>query len=115
MKTNNRTDKINNEILKEASILIRTEIKDPRVSTLTSVTDVKTTTDLKFCTIYISVLGSEKEKDDTLKGLKQAAGFVRKQLAQRINLRVTPEIKFELDNTYEKSMRINELLNNINK
>lgn len=115
MKTNSRTDKINNEILKEASILIRTEIKDPRVSTLTSVTDVKTTTDLKFCTIYISVLGSEKEKDDTLKGLKQAAGFVRKQLAQRINLRVTPEIKFELDNTYEKSMRINELLNNINK
>ncbi len=115
MKTNSRTDKINNEILKEVSILIRTGIKDPRVSSLTSVTDVKTTTDLKFCTIYVSVLGSDKEKEETLKGLRQASGFVRKQLAQKINLRATPEIKFEIDNTFEKSMRINELLNEIKK
>ncbi len=112
-KTNGRTQRINNEILREVSLLIRNEIKDPRVSDLTSVTRVETTNDLKYCKVFISVLGDENKKEDTLKGLKKAAGFIRKQLAIRINLRVTPEITFHLDDSLESSMRINDILNNL--
>ena len=115
MKNNNRMTRINDEILKEVSQILRGEIKDPRISVMTSVVRVETTSDLKYCKIYVSVFGNEEQKDDVIKGLKNASSFVRKLLAQRLNLRNTPEIKFKLDESLEYSMRVSKLIDEINK
>ncbi len=105
-----RTFKINQEILREVAKIIREEIKDPRLGIMTSVTDVDTSNDLKYCKVFISTMGTEKEKEMTVEILNKSKGYVRKQIATRINLRQTPEFKFYLDDTLERSMRINELL-----
>lgn len=114
-KKNPRIARVNDEILKEVSQIIRGELKDPRIGTLTSVMNVETTPDLKYCKIYISVLGAEEEKADVMIALKNASGFIRKLLAQRINLRATPELTFKLDESAEYAMHINDLLNQISK
>lgn len=113
MKNNNRINKINDEIKKQLSEIIRSEIKDPRVSFMTSVLKVETTTDLKHCKVFISVLGDETQKEDALKGLKNASGFIRKQIATKINLRCTPEFYFFFDDSIEYSDKINRILNQI--
>lgn len=76
-KNSIKNTRINSEVMREVSQIIRTELKDPRVSMMTSVTDVNVTTDLKYCTVYISVLGSEEESVKTLEGLRKAGGFIR--------------------------------------
>lgn len=113
MKRNSRTFKINQEILKETAKIIREEIKDPRIGIMTSVIDVDTTNDLKYCKIFITTMGTKEEKKETVEILNRSKGYVRKQIASRINLRQTPEITFYLDETLEKSMRINDLLGKI--
>ena len=90
MKNNNRITRINDEILKEVSNIIRSELKDPRIGVMTSVIRVDTTQDLKYCKIYISVLGNDEEKEKVMQGIKNASGFIRHLLAERINLRYTP-------------------------
>lgn len=89
--------RINAEVQKELSNIIRGEVKDPRIHLMTSVVAVAVAPDLKTCKAYISVLGTEEEGRDTLAGLKSAEGFIRSQLAKRMNLRNTPEIHFVLD------------------
>lgn len=89
--------RINAEVQKELSNIIRNEVKDPRIHMLTSVVSVVVAPDLKTCKAYISVLGSEQEGQDTIAGLKRAEGFIRSQLAKNMNLRNTPEIQFILD------------------
>ena len=98
MKTNNRLSRINDEIMKELSQIIRAELKDPRIGVMTSVIRVETTQDLKYCKVYVSVLGDEKDKENVMKGLQNAGGFIRRLIAQRINLRYTPELRFKLTN-----------------
>lgn len=115
MKNNTRMIRINDEIKRELSEIIRTELKDPRMSVMTSVLKVETTNDLKYCKVYISVLGDEHQKEEVIKGLKNASGFIRKQVAMRINLRNTPEFKFELDDSLEYSIRISKLIDEVNK
>lgn len=115
MKTNNRIIRINDEILKEISIIIRSEIKDPRLTPITSVVSVDTTADLKYCKVFVSVLGHEKQKKDSIDALKSSAGFIRKQIAGRINLRNTPELKFILDDSLEHGMKIAKLIEEVNK
>lgn len=115
MKTNNRMIRINDEIKKEVSEIIRSELKDPRVGTITSVIKAETTNDLKYCKIFVSVLGDDEQKKEVMEGLKNAAGFIRKQIAERINLRNTPEIKFILDDSLEYSIKISKIINDINK
>lgn len=115
MKTNNRMIRINDEIKKEVSEIIRSELKDPRIGIITSVIKVETTNDLKYCKIYVSILGDDEKKDETMVGLKNASGFIRKQIANRINLRNTPELKFVLDNSLEYSFKISKIINDINK
>lgn len=115
MKNNNRMIKINDEIQKELSEIIRTEIKDPRISVITSVLKVDTTSDLKYCKVYISVLGDEEQKQEVINVLKNAAGFIRKQIAHNINLRNTPEFKFELDNSLEHGIKMTKLIDELNK
>ncbi len=115
MKTNNRLSRINDEILKELSQIIRGELKDPRIGAMTSVIRVETTQDLKYCKVFVSVLGDEKEKENVMKGLKNAAGFIRRLIAQRINLRYTPEMIFKLDESAEYAIRMDQLINQIAK
>ena len=86
MKTNNRLSRINDEIMKELSQIIRAELKDPRIGVMTSVIRVETTQDLKYCKVYVSVLGDEKDKENVMKGLQNAGGFIRRLIAQRMNL-----------------------------
>lgn len=110
----NRIDRINEEAKKEISSIIR-ELKDPRVvNGLCSVVSVDITKDLRWCKAYVSVLGDDTKRAEAIKGLKSAAGFVRKELAHRLGLRYTPEIVFVLDNSIEHGAHINKLLHDIN-
>lgn len=112
-KNSIKNTRINSEVMREVSQIIRTELKDPRVSMMTSVTDVNVTTDLKYCTVYISVLGSEEESAKTLEGLRKAGGFIRYELAHRLNLRNTPELKFVIDNSLEYGMKMDKLIDEV--
>ncbi len=115
MKTNNRLSRINDEIMKELSQIIRGELKDPRIGAMTSVIRVETTQDLKYCKVYVSVLGGDTEKENVMKGLKNASGFIRRLIAQRINLRYTPEFTFKLDESAEYAIHMEQLINQISK
>lgn len=114
-KNSIKNTRINSEVLRELADIIRSEIKDPRIAEFTSVTAVEVAPDLKTMKAWISVLGDEKALDDTIKGLKSAEGFVRHELARRINLRNTPEITFIADDSIaygiEMTHRIDELNN----
>lgn len=112
-KNSIKNTRINSEVMREVSQIIRTELKDPRVSMMTSVTDVNVTADLKYCTVYISVLGSEEESAKTLEGLRKAGGFIRYELAHRLNLRNTPELKFVIDNSLEYGMKMDKLIDEV--
>ena len=94
-----KNTRINSEVQRELSVIIREDIKDPRIHFMTSVTDVQVAPDLKTCKAYISVMGSEEEQQDTLAGLRSAVGFIRRELAHRVNLRNTPELTFILDDS----------------
>ena len=115
MKTNNRLSRINDEIMKELSQIIRGELKDPRIGAMTSVIRVETTQDLKYCKVFVSVLGGEEEKENVMKGLKNAGGFIRRLIAQRINLRYTPELIFKLDESAEYAIHMDQLISQISK
>lgn len=112
-KNSIKNTRINGEVQRELSTIIR-ELKDPRVGIMTSVTAVEVTPDLKFCKAYISVLGDEQAKADTLAGLKSAAGFIRRELARTVNLRNTPEIKFIIDESIEYGMKMSKLIDEVN-
>jgi ribosome-binding factor A len=105
--------RINEEVLRELSNIIRSEIKDPRIHPLTSVSGVEVAPDLKTCKAYISVLGTEEEQEKTVEGLKSAAGYIRRCLAKSLNLRNTPEIRFISDRSIaygvEMSKKIDEI------
>ena len=96
-----RVNRINEEYKKAISQLLRTELKDPRISPMTSVVTVDVTRDFSYAYVYVSVLGSKEEKADTIEGLKKSAGFVRREMGQRVSLRHTPEIIFKLDESIE--------------
>ena len=105
--------RINSEVQRALSELIRTGVKDPRVSSLTSVTDVEVAPDLKTAKVFVSVLGDEKKQKDTLEGLKSAMPYLRSQLAKSINLRNTPELRFHLDTSIEYGMHMSALINQV--
>ena len=95
MKKNSvKNSRINGEVQRVLAEVIRGEIKDPRIAPMTSVVSVEVAPDLKTCKAYISVLGDEDAQKSTLEGLNSALGFIRTQIARRVNLRITPEIRF---------------------
>ena len=96
-KNSVKNTRINSEVLRELSRIISREIKDPRISPMTTVVAVEVAPDLKTCKAYISVLGDEEEQADTLEGLRNAHGYIKRELAHSINLRNTPDIRFILD------------------
>src|SRR4051794_29761092 len=107
-----RANRVAEQMKKELGGIIGQKLKDPRVGFVT-VTDVEVTGDLQQATIFISVLGSESEKEDTLKGLNKAKGFIRTEIGQRIRLRITPEINFEFDESVAYGNRIDSLLRQV--
>lgn len=114
-KNSIKNTRINGEVMKELSMIIRQEIKDPRIHMLTSVTAAEVAPDLKTCKAYISVLGSDKEKSDTIAGLRSAEGYIRRQLAKNLNLRNTPEIQFKLDESIEYGVNMSKLIDEVNQ
>ena len=113
-KNNNRLERIDEEYKKEISNIINYNLKNPNVTGLISVTKVKVTNDLKFAKVSVSILNSKNIKE-TLAGLKKSSGFIRSELARRINLRNTPELIFELDDSIEYGARIDNILKDIIK
>ena len=109
-----RTDRISEEIKKELSSVIR-DLKDPRIPMMTSVVSVDVTNDLRYAKAYISIMGNDEEKKDALKGLRAAAGFIRREIGSRIKLRCVPEFSFEQDNSIEYGAHINKLLYDISE
>lgn len=112
-KNSIKNTRINSEVQRELSEIISRELKDPRILPMTTVVAVEVTPDLKFCKAYISVLGSEEAGKETIKGLKSAMGFIRTQLARRVNLRNTPEITFVLDQSIEYGVNMTRLINEV--
>jgi ribosome-binding factor A len=111
-----KNTRVNTEVQRELSDIIR-NMKDPRVAPWTSVVAAQVAPDLKTCKAYISVLGGKKEQEDTIAGLKNAEGFIRRELARTLNMRNTPEICFVLDQSIEygvnMSRKIDEVTRNI--
>jgi len=112
MPSYSRIDRISEEIKKELSNIIR-ELKDPRIPQLVSVINVEVTKDLSFAKAYISVLGDAKVQNDTIAALKNAAGFIRKEIAHRVKLRAVPEFTFIFDDSIAYGSHISEVLKNL--
>ena len=111
-KNSVKSTRINGEVQRVLAEIIRGDIKDPRISPLTSVVAVEVAPDLKTCKAYISVLGDEKARQDTYKGLK-SAGYIKNQLARIINLRNTPEITFVMDQSIEYGVNMSRKIDEV--
>lgn len=105
--------RINEEVLRELSNILRGEIKDPRISPMCSVVAVEVAPDLKSAKAYISVLGDEAAQKSTMEGLKSSAGFIRRKLAENVNLRNTPEMTFILDQSIEYGVRMSRMIDEV--
>lgn len=111
---NYRGGRINEEVRREISVIIRDEIKDPRMTAMVSITAVKVSKDLRYAKVFVSIFGkNEEEKNETFAALKSASGYIRREIGQRINLRNTPQILFELDDSISYSMKIEELIEKV--
>jgi ribosome-binding factor A len=105
-----RTDRIAVELRKELGDIILNHVKDPRIPALVSVIDVDLSRDFSHAKVFVSLMGSEEERKNALEGLRSAAGFIRRELGQRIKIRLTPELHFELDNSIEHGVYISSLI-----
>ncbi|MDY4574775.1 MAG: 30S ribosome-binding factor RbfA [Intestinibacter sp.] len=112
MASNNRTRRIAEEIRKIVSTMLINGIKDPRINSLVSVTDVEVTSDLSYAYVYISILGGDEES--TLEGLKSACGYIRREVGKNIKIRHIPEIIFKIDDSLIKGMYMDELIKKVN-
>lgn len=105
--------RINGEVRRELSNIIQNELKDPRIHPFTTVVAAEVTQDLKYCKVFISVLGDEEAQKNTLAGLRSAVGFIRSQLARSINLRNTPELTFVMDQSIEYGVNMSKLIDDV--
>ena len=112
-KNEARLNRINEELKKELSQVLNYELKNSNVTGMLSVTRVKITPDFKYAKVYVSILNSKNTKK-TMEGLKESAGFIRSRLAKTINLRITPELVFEIDDSLEYGARIDSILKDLN-
>ena len=116
MKRNSmKSPRINGEVQRVLAEVIRGEIKDPRISPLTSGVAVEVAPDLKTCKVWVSVYGDEKAQTDTLAGLRSAEGYIKNQLAKQINLRNTPELRFIVDESIAYGVRMSKLIDDVVK
>lgn len=109
-----RSGRINEEVKKAVSSVIQNGIRDPRLhDAMISVTKVEVTKDMRYAKVFVSILGNEEAKAESLAILKKSAGFIRKEVGHEVNLRLTPEIIIELDNSIEHGMHIDAILEQI--
>ncbi len=109
-----RKDRFSSEIVKEASRILLYEMKDPRLGFVT-VTRAKVSDDFRHASIFVSVMGTPKQKKLTMAGLRHAQGFVQAELSRRIKMRVFPEIRFELDESIEKAFQVTKMLDELSR
>ena len=114
-KNSIKNTRVNAEVQRELSNIIRSGIKDPRVAPMTSVVAVEVAPDVKTCKAYISVLGDKKAQEDTIQGLQSAEGYIRRQLAHTINMRNTPEIRFIVDQSIEYGVNISRKIDEVTR
>lgn len=114
-KNSVKNTRVNGEVMRVLAEVIRSEIKNPRINPMTSVVAVEVAPDLKTCKAWISVLGNEESQKDTLAGLKSAEGYIRNQLARKINLRNTPEIRFIIDQSIEYGVNMSRMIDEVNR
>ena len=112
---NYRSGRINEGLKREISNIIANDIKDPRVSAMVSVTHVNATKDLHYAKVSLSIFGTEYQKEETLDAIKHSSGFIRKMLADRIEIRHIPELTFIYDESIEYGKRIEQIIENINE
>lgn len=108
-----RVERLNSLIRQEISELLQRQVKDPRLGNFIAVTEVSTSPDLKFARVFVSHIGTEEEKQKTLKALSSASGFFRRELTKRLKLRYIPEISFHWDDSIERGSRILNLIEGI--
>jgi len=113
-KNSIKYSRMNGEVQREISKIIAQEIKDPRIHPMTSVLSVEVTPDLKYAKVFVSVLGSEEERENTMAGLKSAASHVRSRLAKSLNLRNTPELTFIMDDSIEYGIQMSKRIDELN-
>lgn len=113
-KNEARLNRINEELKRELSSIISYELKNPNVTGMVSVTRVKITPDFKYAKVYVSILNS-KNVNKTMEGLKESSGFMKSRLAKTINLRITPELVFELDDSLDYGEKIDSILKELKK
>ena len=112
-KNEARLNRVNEELKKEISRVFTFELKNSKVTGLISVTKVKITPDFKYAKVYVSILNS-KSIGKTMEGLKESSGFIRSRIAKTVNLRITPELVFELDDSIEYGAKIDSILKELN-
>ncbi len=105
-----RLSRISEEIKREVSEIIMNDLKDPRLPKLISIVSLNVTRDLRYAKVFVSVLGSDEEKKNAIEGLRSAAGFIRREVGHRIQIRYTPELQFELDNSIEHGVYMTKLI-----
>nr|WP_330368592.1 30S ribosome-binding factor RbfA [Alkaliphilus metalliredigens] len=108
-----RVNRLAEEIKKIISHMIRNDLRDPRIAKMTSIIEVNVTRDLRFATIYISVLGDQQEKEETIEGLKKSSGFIRKEVGRQITARFTPELIFKLDESIERGVYMYDVISKV--
>jgi ribosome-binding factor A len=106
-----RMDRINEEVRRELSSIFM-ELKDPRIAKIISITGVNTTPDLRYCKVWVSVMEDNK-RDGTLKGLNSSRAFIRREIGRRLNLRLTPEFTFEMDDSISRGAKISKIIHSL--
>ena len=112
-KNSHRMVRVNEEVKMELSAIIQREVKDPRIDSLVSIVAVDTTGDLKECKVYISVLGDDEKRSQTMEGLRSSGGFIRRELARRLNLRNTPNLHFIMDDSIQRGIEMSKLIQEV--
>lgn len=112
-KNSIKNTRINAEVQRVLAETIRGDIKDPRIAPMTSVVAVEVSPDLKNCKVFISVLGDEKAQSDTLDGLRSASGYIKSRLAKEINLRLTPDLHFFMDQSIEYGVNMSHKIDEV--
>ena len=111
-KNSIKSSRVNGEVMRVIAEAIRFS-KDPRISPMTSVMDVEVAPDLKTCKVWVSVLGNDEDREETMKGLQSASGYIRSTLAREINLRNTPELRFIMDDSIEYNIHMAEIIRDL--
>lgn len=113
MADNRRLTRINDEVRRELAEIIRSELNDPRIAAVTTVIRADVTRDFKYCKVFVSVLGDGDQKAAVMEGIRSAGGYIRKLLASRVNLRVTPELHFIYDDVIEHGLKMSKIIDGL--